>query len=95
MALQQGEPPGPDGALRVQPSAAAPGLLLRPWTEQDVPAMVAAHRDPVMRHWLRQPVTAAEEAHRIIQARCADRLAGTGFSFAGGRMGAWTSRLRC
>jgi RimJ/RimL family protein N-acetyltransferase len=78
----QGEAPGTDGTLTVQPSAAAPGLLLRPWTEQDIPAMVAAHRDPVMRHWLRHPVTTTEEAHRIIQARRADRRAGTGFSFA-------------
>jgi RimJ/RimL family protein N-acetyltransferase len=77
-----GEPPGTDGALTVRPSAAAPGLLLRPWTEQDIPAMIAAHRDPVMRRWLRHPVTTAEEAHRIIQGRRADRLAGTGFSFA-------------
>jgi RimJ/RimL family protein N-acetyltransferase len=79
---RQGEPPGADGALTVQPSAAAPGLLLRPWTEQDIPEMVAAYRDPVMRHWLRHPVTTTEEAQRIIQARRADRRAGTGFSFA-------------
>jgi RimJ/RimL family protein N-acetyltransferase len=78
----QGEPPDTDGMLTVQPSAAAPGLLLRPWTEQDVPAMVAAYRDPVMRHWLRHPVTNPEEARRVIRARSADRRAGTGFSFA-------------
>jgi RimJ/RimL family protein N-acetyltransferase len=83
MAFQdQGEPPGTEDALIVQPSAAGPGLLLRPWTEQDIPAMVAAHRDPVMRHWLRHLVTTTEEAHRIIQGRRADRRAGTGFSFA-------------
>ena len=81
MAFRQGGPPGTDGALTVPPSATAPGLLL-PWTEQDIPAMVAAHRDPVMRRWLRHPVTSAEEAHRIIQARRADRQAGTGVSFA-------------
>jgi hypothetical protein len=40
----QGEPPGMDDTITVQPSAIAPGLLLRPWTEQDIPAMVAAHR---------------------------------------------------
>jgi RimJ/RimL family protein N-acetyltransferase len=78
----QGEPPGADGTLTVQPSATAPGLLLRPWTQQDIPAIVAAHRDPLMRHWLRHAVTTAEEAQRIIQARRADRRAGTGFSFA-------------
>ena len=69
----------PDPALVVERTATAPGLLLRPWVEQDIPAMVAAHRDPVMRRWLRHPVTSADEARRIIQARCADREAGAGF----------------
>jgi RimJ/RimL family protein N-acetyltransferase len=71
-----------DGTLTVQPTATAPGLLLRPWTGQDIPAMVAAHRDPVMRRWLRHPVTTAEEARQVIEARQADRRAGRGFSFA-------------
>jgi RimJ/RimL family protein N-acetyltransferase len=71
-----------DGTLTVLPSATAPGLLLRPWTVQDIPAMVAAYSDPVMRRWLPHPVTTAEEAHRIIQARRAASLAGTSFSFA-------------
>jgi hypothetical protein len=63
MALRhQGKPPATDETITVQPSAASPGLLLRPWTEHDIPAMVAAHRDPVMRTWLRHPVTTAEEA---------------------------------
>jgi RimJ/RimL family protein N-acetyltransferase len=83
MAFQhEGEPPDMDGTLTVPPSAASPGLLLRPWTEQDIPAMVAAYRDPVMRHWLRHPVTTTQEAQRIIEVRWADRRAGTGFSFA-------------
>ena len=44
--------------------------------------MVAAHRDPVMRRWLRHPVTSAGEARRIIQARRTDWAAGICFSFA-------------
>jgi RimJ/RimL family protein N-acetyltransferase len=44
--------------------------------------MVAAHRDPVMRRWLRHPVTTANEGRRMIQGRRADGEAGTGFSFA-------------
>jgi RimJ/RimL family protein N-acetyltransferase len=83
MALEdQGGPPGLDGTLIVRPSATAPGLLLRPWTERDIPAMVEAHRDPVIRQWLRHLATSAEEAGRIIQARRADHRAGTAFSFA-------------
>jgi Acetyltransferase (GNAT) domain len=58
-----------DGAVTVQPTANAAGLLLRPWTEQDIPAMVSAHRDPVMRRWLRHPITTAEQARQIIEAR--------------------------
>jgi RimJ/RimL family protein N-acetyltransferase len=78
----RGEPPGMDGMITVPASATAPGLLLRSWAEQDVPAMLAAHRDPVIRQWLRHPATTAEEARRIIQARRAEHRAGTGFSFA-------------
>lgn len=68
--------------LTVRPTATTPGLLLRPWAEQDIPAMVAAHRDPVIRQWLRQPVTTADEARHVIRTRCADSDAGTAFSFA-------------
>ena len=71
-----------DGTVTVQPTAGAPGLLLRPWTEQDIPALVAAHRDPVIRRWLRHPVTTEQEARQVIKTRQADRRAGSGFSFA-------------
>lgn len=60
----------------------ADGLLLRPWAEQDVPAIVAAYRDPVMRQWLRRLVTTPDQARAMIQARRADWAAGTCFSFA-------------
>jgi broad specificity phosphatase PhoE/RimJ/RimL family protein N-acetyltransferase len=60
----------------------APGLLLRPWTEQDIPALLAAHRDPLMRQWLTHPITNASAASRFIQARRADRESVRAFSFA-------------
>lgn len=60
----------------------AGGLRLRPWAEQDVPAIVAAYRDPVMRQWLRRLVTTPDEARAMIRARRADWAAGTCFSFA-------------
>jgi RimJ/RimL family protein N-acetyltransferase len=74
----------PDGGytLAVEATAAAPALLLRPWSRQDIPAMLAAHRDPLMQRWLRKPITSEEEARQIIQARRADGRAGTRFSFA-------------
>lgn len=64
------------------PATAAPALLLRPWTEQDIPAMVAAHRDPLIRRWLVRPLTTEEAARQLIAAQAADRRAGTAFSFA-------------
>jgi hypothetical protein len=39
-------PVGVDSVLTARPTATTPGLALRPWAEQDIPAMVAAHRDP-------------------------------------------------
>jgi RimJ/RimL family protein N-acetyltransferase len=82
MGFRLGEVPGYDGTLTVPSSATGSGLLLRPWTERDIPAMLAAHRDPVMRRWLRHPVTTDEQAHRRIDAHRAARRAGTGFAFA-------------
>ena len=49
-----------DTMLTVRPTATTPGLLLRPVAEQDIPAMVAAHRDPAIRPWLRHPVATAD-----------------------------------
>jgi RimJ/RimL family protein N-acetyltransferase len=71
-----------DEAIRVPQTATAPGLLLRPWTENDIPALLTAHQDPVLRRWLRRPVTSAEQARDIIARQDVARRAGTGFSFA-------------
>jgi RimJ/RimL family protein N-acetyltransferase len=68
--------------LVVNATATTPGLLLRLWAEQDVPALVEAHRDRLMRRWLLHPITSAEQARRVIEARTADARGGTGFSFA-------------
>jgi RimJ/RimL family protein N-acetyltransferase len=72
----------PDTALTVPPTATAPALLLRPWTEEDIPAIVAAHRDQVIRRWLRHPISTRADAARMIRARRADAETGTGYSFA-------------
>jgi RimJ/RimL family protein N-acetyltransferase len=82
VSAHHGEQLDGESTLTVRATAAAPGLLLRPWTEQDIPAMVAAYRDPLMRRWLRKPLTTEDEAHQVIQAGRADRRAGTRFSFA-------------
>ena len=71
-----------DDTLSVPPTATAPGLLLRPWTEQDIPAMIAAHRDPQLRRWLRRPLTTTELARQAIEDRRAAWQAGASYGFA-------------
>jgi RimJ/RimL family protein N-acetyltransferase len=71
-----------EGTMIVSPHGVTPRLLLRPWTEDDIPAMIAAYRDPEMRRQLRKPVTSIEQAREVIQSRRADREAGRAFSFA-------------
>jgi RimJ/RimL family protein N-acetyltransferase len=77
-----GQPPTAERVLRVPQTATTPALLLRPWTERDIPAMVAAHRDPVLRRWLRNPVATAEQARAVIDAQRRARETQTAFSFA-------------
>ncbi|MFD4635452.1 GNAT family N-acetyltransferase [Streptomyces sp. NPDC058284] len=65
-----------------QPGPTAPGLTLRPWHPRDAPALLAAHRDPVMRRWLVTDLTNATEARRWIDAQSEAWADGTRFSFA-------------
>ncbi|MEK8171130.1 hypothetical protein NKH77_21180 [Streptomyces sp. M19] len=39
--------------LRVAATRSAPELCLRPWDERDLPELIEAHRDPVLRRHLR------------------------------------------
>lgn len=68
--------------LHAAPTATAPGLLLRPWRDDDADALLAAYRDPVLRSWTRYPVStmadAAEFLRRSRQGWAAERR----FSFA-------------
>jgi RimJ/RimL family protein N-acetyltransferase len=68
--------------LTAAPTGTAPGLLLRLWADDDIPAIVAAHRDPLIRRWLRHPLTTVDEARRAMAVRQAASQAGTAFSFA-------------
>lgn len=73
---------GQPALIVIEGTSAAPGVLLRLWEEEDIPAMVEAHRDPLMRRWLRHPVTTREQARQVVEARRADARSGKGFSFA-------------
>lgn len=69
-------------SLTVQATGTTGRLLLRPWRETDVPAMVEAYRDPEMRRWLRTVITTTAEARQLVEARQAAHEAGDRLSFA-------------
>ncbi|MFB6909127.1 GNAT family N-acetyltransferase [Streptomyces bacillaris] len=69
-------------AAGAEPALTADGLLLRPWREEDVPALLKAYDDPVMRQWVRLPVSTPEEAARWLELQRAGWASGTRFSFA-------------
>ncbi|SCG54530.1 GNAT family N-acetyltransferase [Micromonospora halophytica] len=68
--------------LRAPATASAPALVLRPWRDDDVDALLLAHRDPTLRARTRQPLTTPAQARRWVarsrQGWAADRR----FSFA-------------
>lgn len=68
--------------LPVPPTGAAPALRLRPWQLDDLPALLAAHRDPLLRRWLATSLTDAAEARQWLDAQAAGWATATRFSFA-------------
>jgi RimJ/RimL family protein N-acetyltransferase len=68
--------------LRTTASPAAPGLVLRPWRDGDIDALLEAYRDPVLRAWTRFPVTSRAEAKRWLQRSRQGWAADRRFSFA-------------
>lgn len=77
-----GDTTGMSIVLRAAPTPSASGLLLRPWCDDDVDALLDAYRDPVLRSWTRYHVTTRADAiaflRRSRQGWAADRR----FSFA-------------
>ncbi|MFI1709345.1 GNAT family N-acetyltransferase [Streptomyces griseoruber] len=74
-------PPTPV-SLRAAAHAGAPALTLRPWRPTDVPALVEALRDPVLRRWTSHRVDDEAEGARWIAAQREGWEAGTRFCFA-------------
>jgi RimJ/RimL family protein N-acetyltransferase len=60
----------------------APALTLRPWRERDVPALVAAHRDPAMRRWLNRHIDDEGQAALAILEQREAWEAGARFNLA-------------
>jgi RimJ/RimL family protein N-acetyltransferase len=68
--------------LTVKPTAIAPALILRPWQDTDIPAIVAAHRDEAMRRWLVSCVHDEDEARAWLARQDAGWAEGTRLSWA-------------
>ncbi|MEV7541899.1 GNAT family N-acetyltransferase [Streptomyces sp. NPDC089915] len=72
----------PGLTLRVPSPAGLPALLLRPWREEDVPALVEACRDPAMRRWIHQRADDADEGLRWLEEQRRGWASGVRFAFA-------------
>ncbi|GAA4566427.1 GNAT family N-acetyltransferase [Micromonospora coerulea] len=68
--------------LRAASTPTAPGLLLRPWRDDDVAALLVAYRDPVLRSWTRYPVSTTADARAFLRRSRQGWAAGRRFSFA-------------
>ncbi|MGR6319566.1 GNAT family N-acetyltransferase [Micromonospora soli] len=68
--------------LRAPATSATPELVLRPWRDDDIDAVLAAYRDPVLRQWTRFPVTTRSEARAFLRRSRQGWAADRRFSFA-------------
>jgi RimJ/RimL family protein N-acetyltransferase len=68
--------------LAVPQTESAAALRLRPWRLDDLPALVAAHRDPVLRRRLTTSLADEAEARQWLDAQAAGWKSATRFSFA-------------
>ncbi|WP_066365568.1 GNAT family N-acetyltransferase [Herbidospora mongoliensis] len=68
--------------LHTPPHEPGPPLTLRPWAEEDIPDLIDAYRDPVMRQWTRSHVDDERTARRWIDTQERGWSEGTRLSFA-------------
>ncbi len=61
-------PAVPAGLLRqlVQPTLVVEELVVRPWQDEDAPAVLAAYQDPAIRRWHARTLTDEAEARELI-----------------------------
>lgn len=57
-------------------------LALRQWVDDDLDALLAAYRDPVLRRWTRLPVTSIDEGRHWLERTRQDWADGRRYSFA-------------
>ncbi|MCU7725290.1 GNAT family N-acetyltransferase [Actinoplanes sp. KI2] len=68
--------------LSVPGTGSVAALRLRPWRLNDLPALIAAHRDPVLRRWLSTSLADEDEARQWLDLQANGWAAATRFSFA-------------
>ncbi|WP_182873028.1 GNAT family N-acetyltransferase [Microbispora sp. H10670] len=68
--------------LHSPPDEEGSSLLLRLWTEEDIPELIDAYRDPVMRRWTRFHVDDEQDARRWIELQWKGWHDGDRLSFA-------------
>lgn len=68
--------------LPVPQTESAAALRLRPWRPDDRRALVAAHRDPLLRQWLATSLADDADAVRWLDAQASGWDSATRFSFA-------------
>ncbi len=69
-------------ALAVPATGSATALRRRPWRADDLPALLAAHRDPLLRRWLVTSLADETDARRWLEAQADGWASATRFSFA-------------
>ncbi|WP_435613072.1 GNAT family N-acetyltransferase [Streptomyces sp. bgisy159] len=72
----------PDTRLGADATASAPALLLRPWRDDDAPALLAACRDPALRRWTSHRVADEADAHRWLRREAQAWQRGERLAFA-------------
>ncbi|MEV6302608.1 GNAT family N-acetyltransferase [Actinoplanes sp. NPDC051861] len=68
--------------LQVPGAGSVSALLMRPWRSDDLPALVAAHRDPELRRWLNTSLTDEAQARHWLDRQATGWATATRFSFA-------------
>ncbi|GAA5023434.1 GNAT family N-acetyltransferase [Kitasatospora paranensis] len=68
--------------LQAAATPSAPALVLRPWSVEDVGALVEACRDPALRRWTSHVVDDEADGVRWVRAQQLGRVTGDRLSFA-------------
>lgn len=68
--------------LTAAATPAAPALTLRPWTDNDVAALIEAYRDPLLRRWAGAPMESEADGRRRIEAEKQGWAVGDRLAFA-------------